>query len=358
MSTIMIMAGGTGGHVFPALAVARTLRDQGVHIVWLGTRTGIEARVVPAAGFALETISIRGLRGGGLLRWLLLPMRLNLAMWQAWRILRRRKPDAVLAMGGFASGPGSLMASALRIPLLIHEQNAIAGLTNRWLAKIADVVLAGFPTAFGERRGVRVVGNPVRSEIVALPTPAVRLAGHYGRLRLLIVGGSQGAQVFNRIVPEAVRALPETNRPMLWHQTGQRDEATVAETYSVFLPDARVTAFIEDMAAAYAWADLVICRAGAMTIAELAAAGVAAILVPFPHATDDHQSANARYLATRDAAVLVPQSAFTPAQLTTLLTNFSANRAHLQRLAVNARACATIDATANVAQLCREMAHA
>ena len=209
MTTIMIMAGGTGGHVFPALAVARALRDQGVQIVWLGTREGIEARVVPAAGFELEIISIRGLRGGGLLRWLLLPIRLNIAMFQALRILRRRKPDAVLAMGGFASGPGSLMASALRIPLLIHEQNAVAGLTNRWLVQIADVVMAGFPAAFGERHGVRVVGNPVRQEIVALPSPVLRLAERAGRLRLLIIGGSQGAQVFNQIVPEAVRALPE-----------------------------------------------------------------------------------------------------------------------------------------------------
>jgi UDP-N-acetylglucosamine--N-acetylmuramyl-(pentapeptide) pyrophosphoryl-undecaprenol N-acetylglucosamine transferase len=358
MTTIMIMAGGTGGHVFPALAVARTLHDQGVRIVWLGTRKGIEARVVPAAGFELETISIRGLRGGGLLRWLLLPMRLNIAMFQALRILRRRKPDAVLAMGGFASGPGSLMASALRIPLLIHEQNAVAGFTNRWLAQIADIVIAGFPAAFGERSGVRVLGNPVRREIVALSSPELRLAGRHGRLRLLMVGGSQGAQVFNQVVPEAMRALPEASRPQVWHQTGKRDEASVATAYRAFLPDARVTAFIEDMAAAYAWADVVVCRAGAMTIAELAAAGVAAILVPFPHAADDHQTANARFLETRDAALLVPQPEFTPARLAELLTSLAANRALVLRLAVNARACATTDATEAVAQLCREAAHA
>jgi len=358
MTTIMIMAGGTGGHVFPALAVARALRDQGVQIVWLGTREGIEARVVPAAGFELETISIRGLRGGGLLRWLLLPVRLNIAMFQALRILRRIKPDAVLAMGGFASGPGSLMASVLRIPLLIHEQNAVAGLTNRWLVQIADIVMAGFPTAFGEHHGVRVVGNPVRQEIVALPSPELRLAEHHGRLRLLIIGGSQGAQVFNQVVPEAVRALPEVSRPQLWHQTGKRDEAGVAAAYRAFLPDAKVAAFIEDMAAAYAWADVVVCRAGAMTIAELAAAGVAAILVPFPHAADDHQTANARFLEVRDAAVLVPQSEFTAARLAELLTSLGANRALLQRLAVNARACATTDATETVAQLCLEATHA
>ena len=358
MTTIMIMAGGTGGHVFPALAVARALRDQGVQIVWLGTREGIEARVVPAAGFELETISIRGLRGGGLLRWLLLPMRLNVAMFQALRILRRRKPDAALAMGGFASGPGSLMASVLRIPLLIHEQNAVAGLTNRWLVQIADIVMAGFPTAFGERHGVRVVGNPVRQEIVALPSPELRLAKHNGRLRLLIIGGSQGAQVFNKVVPEAVRALTEASRPQLWHQTGKRDEAAVTAAYRAFLPDAKVAAFIEDMAAAYAWADVVVCRAGAMTIAELAAAGVAAILVPFPHAADDHQTANARFLEVRDAALLVPQTEFTAARLAELLTSLGANRTLLQRLAVNARACATTDATETVAQLCLEATHA
>jgi UDP-N-acetylglucosamine--N-acetylmuramyl-(pentapeptide) pyrophosphoryl-undecaprenol N-acetylglucosamine transferase len=358
MTTIVIMAGGTGGHVFPALAVAQALRDQGVRVVWFGTRAGIEARVVPAADFEIKYISIRGLRGGGLWRWLLLPMRLNIAMFQAWRLLRRIKPDAVLAMGGFASGPGSLMASALRIPLLIHEQNAMAGLTNRWLAQIADVVMAGFPAAFGERPGVRVVGNPVRREIVALPSPALRLASHHGRLRLLIVGGSQGAQVFNQVVPEAVRALPETSRPQLWHQTGKRDEAAVAATYRALLPDAKVAAFIEDMAAAYAWADVVVCRAGAMTIAELAAAGVAAILVPFPSAADDHQTVNARFLEARDAALLLPQPEFMPARLAELLTSLAANRALLQRMAVNARACATTDATETVAQLCREAAHA
>ena len=358
MTTIMIMAGGTGGHVFPALAVARALRDQGVQIVWLGTREGIEARVVPAAGFVLETIAIRGLRGGGLLRWLLLPARLNVAMFQALGILRRHKPDAVLAMGGFASGPGSLMASALRIPLLIHEQNAVAGLTNRWLAHIADVVMAGFPMAFGERHGVRVVGNPVRQEIVALSSPVLRFAERVGRLRLLIIGGSQGAQIFNKVVPEAVCALPEAGRPQVWHQTGKRDEAAVAMAYRSFLPDARVATFIDDMAAAYAWADLVVCRAGAMTIAELAAAGVAAILVPFPQAADDHQTANAQFLSTRDAAVLLPQQDFTATRLAELLTSLGANRALLQRLAENARACATTDATETVAQLCRETAHA
>ncbi len=358
MTTILITAGGTGGHVFPALAVARALREQGIAVVWLGTRAGIEARVVPAAGFELETITIKGLRGGGLLRWLLLPMRLNLAMWQALRILRRRKPDAVLAMGGFASGPGSLMASALRIPLLVHEQNARAGLTNRFLAPIADVLMAGFPGAFGTRDRVQTVGNPVRAEIAALPAPEQRLAGRHGRPRLLVVGGSQGAQILNETVPTALHALPPDVRPEVWHQTGERDATGVSVAYRAFMPEARVAAFIDDMAAAYAWADLVLCRAGAMTIAELAAAGVASILVPLPHAADDHQTANARYLEACAAAILLPQRELTAARLASLLGELCADRARLQHMARNARAAAMAQATENVAAFCRGAAHA
>lgn len=355
MTTVLITAGGTGGHVFPALAVARLLREQGVRVVWLGTREGIEARVVPAAGFDIEYITIKSLRGGGLLRWLLLPVRLNLAMLQALQILRRLRPAAVLAMGGFASGPGSLMASLLRIPLLVHEQNAVAGLTNRWLAHLADMILAGFPGAFGDRPGVRVVGNPVRSEILALPSPELRFAERSGSLRLLVIGGSQGARVFNQTIPPALRLMPAMARPQIWHQTGRQDEQSVAAAYRDFLPGARVTAFIDDMAAAYAWADLVVCRAGAMTVAELAAAGVAAILVPLPQAADDHQTANARFLETRDAAVLLPQTDFSAARLAELLTSFG-NRALLSRMAINARACAVTDAAETVAQYCQEAA--
>jgi UDP-N-acetylglucosamine--N-acetylmuramyl-(pentapeptide) pyrophosphoryl-undecaprenol N-acetylglucosamine transferase len=358
MTTILITAGGTGGHVFPALAVARELRTRGVRVVWLGTRTGIEARVVPAAGFDVDYIRIRSLRGGGVLRWLLLPMHLNLAMWQAWRILRRRRPDAALAMGGFAAGPGSLMVSLLNIPLIVHEQNAVAGLTNRWIARLADVVLAGFPGAFGGRHAVRVVGNPVRPEILALAPPEQRLAARRGRLRLLVIGGSQGAQVFNQVIPAALRMMPEPARPEVRHQTGERDAAAVRARYQEFLSDAQVAAFIDDMAAAYAWADLVICRAGAMTIAELAAAGVASLLVPLPSAADDHQTANARYLATREAAELVPQSEFTAARLAELLGELGGDRALLARMAGHARGCAVTDAAQVVAQICLEAAHA
>jgi len=356
MSTILIMAGGTGGHVFPALAVAHELRKQGAQVVWLGTRAGIEARVVPAAGLDIEYVSIQSLRGGGLLRWLLLPLRLNLAMLQSLRILRRRQPDAVLAMGGFAAGPGALMASFLRIPLIVHEQNAIAGLTNRWLVQLADRVLCGFPGAFGDRHGVRVVGNPVRPEILALSTPDMRFAGREGRLRLLIVGGSQGARVFNETLPAALRLLSEAARPQVWHQTGARDAMRVAADYREFLPEAKVSAFIDDMAAAYAWADLVVCRAGAMTVAELAAAGVGAILVPLPTAADDHQTANARFLAERDAAVLLPQSECTADRLAEMINDVAANRAMLARMAINARGGAVTDATEVVARECLEAA--
>ena len=358
MTTIMITAGGTGGHVFPALAVARALRSDNIDVVWLGTREGIEARLVPAAGFAIDYLRIRSLRGGGLLRWLLLPLRLNVAMLQALAVLRRRRPAAVLAMGGFAAGPGGLMASLLNIPLIVHEQNAVAGLTNRWLARLADVVLAGFPGAFGRRAQVEVVGNPVRVEIVALPAPAVRLAGRSGRLRLLVVGGSQGARVFNDIVPQALQALPESSRPQVWHQTGSRDEAAVSVRYREFDAESRVNAFIDDIAAAYAWADVVLCRAGAMTVAELAAAGVASILVPLPHAADDHQTANARFLADRGAALLLPQGELDPERLAGLLAGLAGDRNRIERMAVAARAGAISNATATVAQHCREAAHA
>jgi UDP-N-acetylglucosamine--N-acetylmuramyl-(pentapeptide) pyrophosphoryl-undecaprenol N-acetylglucosamine transferase len=358
MNKVMIMAGGTGGHVFPALAVADELRAHGVDIVWLGTQRGLEARVVPAAGYAMEWISIRGVRGTGAIGWLLLPVRLLVALIQAWGILRRCRPDAVLAMGGFVSGPGGLVARLLGRPLVIHEQNAIAGMTNRWLAYIASGVMCGFPEAFADVPGARHVGNPVRKEILALPLPAERLANRRGRLRVLIVGGSLGAEVFNQIVPQAVRALPTASRPEVWHQTGRNKRDATERAYDKGAVTTIVTEFIDDMATAYNWADLVICRAGAMTIAELSAAGAAAILVPYPHAVDDHQSANARFLVSRDAAVLVPQGDFTVTRLAELLQSFTGNRALVLTMAVNARSCAVPDAAESVARACLEVMHA
>ncbi len=358
---VLIAAGGTGGHVYPALAVAEALRARGIRVTWLGTRRGIEARVVPAAGIPIDWVTIRGLRGSGALGWLLLPWRVPVAMFQSWRVLRRRRPVSVLAMGGFVAGPAGVVARLMRRRLVVHEQNAVAGLTNRWLALVADTVLCGLPGAFGALPGARHVGNPVRTAILNLPAPSARLAGRGGRLRLLVIGGSQGARVFNEVVPQALARLPAGSRPEVRHQCGAGAGAATGDAYRHAAVEAQVGEFIEDMAAAYAWSDLVLCRAGAMTVAELAAAGAASILVPFPYAADDHQSANARYLAERDAAVLVPQTGFDPAHLAELLAGFAANRELLVRMAENARACAMPDAAETVATLCvegRDASHA
>jgi UDP-N-acetylglucosamine--N-acetylmuramyl-(pentapeptide) pyrophosphoryl-undecaprenol N-acetylglucosamine transferase len=358
MSRVLIMAGGTGGHVFPGLAVARRLLERRVQVVWLGTRRGLEAHAVPASGLAIdmEWLNIQGVRRKGWLRWWLFPLTLLYAMAQAFRVLRRRKPDAVLSMGGFVAGPGGLMASLLGIPLLIHEQNAIPGMTNKWLAPLADQVLSGFPNAFGRHVVARPVGNPVRDEIAALPPPEERLAARRGRLRLLVVGGSQGARIFNDVVPDAVHELSADLRPEIWHQCGRGNAEAVQRAYGDV--PARVTEFIDDMAQAYAWADVVLCRAGAMTIAEIAASGSAAILVPYLYAVDDHQTANARFLSERNAAVLVPTAEFNNARLRELLTGFAGNRELLLKMAQAARQLAVIDAAETVAALCLERAHA
>lgn len=359
---VLIMAGGTGGHVFPGLAVARRLAARRVPIVWLGTRAGIEARAVPASGLPieLEWIEMRGVRGSGLAAWLQLPFRLARAMRQAWRVLRRRRPQVVLSFGGFVSAPGGLIAVLTGTPLVIHEQNAVAGLSNRLLALVADRVLAGFPGAFRRRADVRVVGNPVRREIALLPPPAERLAGRSGRLRLLVIGGSLGAAVFNEIVPQALARLPEAQRPQVWHQCGRGNLAAVESAYreAGAGQDVRVSEFIDDMAQAYEWSDIVLCRAGAMTVAELAASGSAAILVPYPYAVDDHQTANARFLAERGAAVLLPQPQLTPQRLAELLGELAASRAPLIKMASAARAAAVTDADEAVAQACLEVIRA
>ncbi len=356
MTCVLIMAGGTGGHVFPGLAVARRLLEKGVQVIWLGTRRGLEARAVPASGLAIEMewLTIQGVRRKGWIRWLLLPFTLIYAMAQAFRVLHRRKPDAVLSMGGFVAGPGGLVARLTRTPLLIHEQNAIPGMTNKWLALIADQVLSGFPEAFGRHIAARPVGNPVRDEIAALPPPEQRMSGRHGRLRLLVVGGSQGAKILNDIVPEAVKAMSAAVRPEVRHQCGRGAAAAVGRAYGDV--PAQVTEFIDDMAQAYAWADVVLCRAGAMTVAELAASGSAAILVPYLYAVDDHQTANARFLSERDAAVLVPPLEFTAARACELLSGFAANRDLLLRMARAARHLAVTDAADTVANLCMEAA--
>jgi UDP-N-acetylglucosamine--N-acetylmuramyl-(pentapeptide) pyrophosphoryl-undecaprenol N-acetylglucosamine transferase len=352
------MAGGTGGHVFPGLAVARELIDRGIDVVWLGTQRGFEARAVPASGLpiAFETIEVRGVRNTGVLSWLLLPFMLARAMWQAFGVLRRRKPDVALSFGGFVAGPGGVVAWLLRTPLLIHEANAVAGFTNKWLALCARQVLTGFPDGFPTLAHSRQVGNPVRAEITHIEKPETRLASRSGRLRVLIVGGSQGARVFNEIVPQAIQLLPPASRPQLRHQCGRDQRAATLAAYG----DApvEVMEFIDDMAAAYGWADVVIARSGAMTVAELAAAGCCALLVPFPRAVDDHQTANARYLAERDAALLLLQHEFTPQRVATLLQEFADNRPLIAKMASAARGLAIVDAVDLVASACEEVLHA
>ncbi|MGB5131429.1 MAG: undecaprenyldiphospho-muramoylpentapeptide beta-N-acetylglucosaminyltransferase [Steroidobacteraceae bacterium] len=352
---VMIMAGGTGGHVFPALAVAGILQQRRREVVWLGTRRGIEARLVPAAGFAVEWIEVEGLRGKGISGWLLAPLSLTRALWQAWRALRRRRPGVVLGCGGFVSGPGGIAAWLTGVPLVIHEQNAIAGMTNRWLARVALRVAEGFPGSFARRRGAVHVGNPIRREIAALPSPGERFAGRAGALQLFVFGGSQGAAALNRLLPEALAKLAAPARPHVLHQSGTRDREATAAAYRRLGIQADVRAFIDDMAGAYRAADLVVARAGALTVAELAAAGVASVLVPFPAAVDDHQTKNAAWLGQAGAARVVGEQGLTAARLAQHLSDLLLpGRAGLLAMAEAARAIAITDAAERVAALCLE----
>ena len=357
-NNILIMAGGTGGHVFPALAVAHYLRNEGVAVTWLGTRRGLEARVVPEAGFPIEYISITGLRGRGFLGWLLAPFRLTAALWQAIRVCLRCQPGVVLGLGGFVTGPGGVAAWLLRRPLVIHEQNAIAGLTNRLLSRLARRVLEAFPESFPASIKTEQTGNPIREDICDLPMPAQRFADHQAELRVLVIGGSLGAQVLNEILPQAISLLPQEYRPAIWHQAGQNKDAATREAYSKVNIEARIEPFIADMAEAYGWADLVICRAGALTISELAAAGVGAILVPYPYAVDDHQTRNALYLSEAGAARLIAQSQLTPDALTSVLRELvGEGREGLLKMANAARQLAKPAATRQVAETCLEVMH-
>jgi UDP-N-acetylglucosamine--N-acetylmuramyl-(pentapeptide) pyrophosphoryl-undecaprenol N-acetylglucosamine transferase len=349
----LIMAGGTGGHVFPALATARVLQRRGYRIVWLGTQRGIEARLVPAEGIPVEWLSVSGLRGKGVVTLLAAPFRLLVALVQALRAVRKHRPSVVLGAGGFVSGPGGLAAWLLRRPLVVHEQNAVAGLTNRVLARLADRVLEGFPGSFG--RGVRAerVGNPVRPEIAAVAPPERRYAGREGRVRLLVFGGSQGSARLNAVVPAALAELPKDLRPDVLHQTGTRGLDETRAAYRTRGIDADVRPFIDDMAGAYGWADLAVCRAGALTVAELAAAGVPAVLVPFPAAVDDHQTRNAEYVVEAGAAILLPESDLTPVSLAAVLRDLlTAGRPPLETMAAAARRTAITDADERLADAC------
>ena len=348
--TLLVMAGGTGGHVFPGLAVADLLRERGWKVVWMGNPNGMEAKLVPSRGYEMAWVHFTGLRGKGLVRKLQLPFSLFSACRQAWREIRRVKPDVVLGMGGYISFPGGLMARLLGCPLIIHEQNSVAGLANRMLAKIATRVACGFPQALPH--GIWV-GNPVRPEIAQLSPPAERFAARADAapLRLLVLGGSLGAAAINERVPLGLALLPENERPEVVHQAGEKHFEQLQSNYQDAGVAARCVAFIDDMAGAYEWADLVLCRAGALTVAELAAVGVASILVPYPHAVDDHQTANARFLASAGGAFLLAQDEMTPESIS-LIRNYT--RGQMLQMAQRARALAKPEAAAEVAALCEE----
>lgn len=352
---IMIMAGGTGGHVFPALSLASELRARGCDIIWLGTRAGIESRLVPAAGIEVEWIDIGGLRGKGFATLLGAPLRLVRALLQAVAAVRRHSPRVVVGLGGYVTGPGGIAAWLTRCPLVIHEQNAVAGLTNRVLARFAARVLEAFAGSFGDAVRATAVGNPVRRDFFDLPVPAVRAAARDRTLRVLVVGGSQGAERLNNVVPAAIASVigSAASGPVsVRHQSGVRMLEATRRAYAERGIAAEVGAFIDDIAAAYGDADLVVCRAGALTVSEIAAAGVAAILVPFAAAVDDHQTCNARHLVERGAAVLIPEREFTAERLADELARLAADRGGLLAMAERARGLARPQATQDLADAC------
>ena len=353
----LMMAGGTGGHVFPALATARALEARGHQVYWLGASGGMEQRLIGETDIPLSLIHISGLRGKGKLALLLAPFRLMRALGEAFTILRRIRPDCVVGMGGFVTGPGGVAAWLNLTPLVIHEQNAIAGMTNRILVRFAETVLEAFPGSFGPKVVTRCTGNPVREDLASLPVPEKRLADREGALRLLVIGGSLGAQVFNEQLPEALAMLPEGDRPVVRHQCGERHAEAAKHAYEEHGVEAAVEPFIKDMAEAYQWADLVLCRAGALTVSELCAAGIGAVLVPFPHAVDDHQTKNGQQMVSAKAAILIPQAKMTPAVLAETLGDLARNRDRVNEMAKAARTLARPDATERVVNYCLEAAN-
>ncbi len=346
---IVIMAGGTGGHVFPALAIAENLRQRGQTVIWFGTRAGLEADVVPKAGFEIEWLTIQGLRGKGLVALLLAPFRLLLACWQAFRVLSRQRPRAVLGMGGFVAGPGGLVAWLMRIPLILHEQNSIIGLTNRLLVPLAKRSYFAFPEPAQAAARSQCIGNPVRDSMFLSDSPRQRLAARQDQaLRVLVIGGSLGAAALNRLVPEALALLK--NKPEVRHQCGARHLDSCEQNYVNAGVDAEVTQFIADMAAAYTWADLVVCRAGALTVAELSAVGCASLLVPYPYAVDNHQYYNARYLEQQGAAEIIEEADLTAEILASRIERWSSHREALITMAEQARSLATPAATESLVE--------
>lgn len=349
MKTILIMAGGTGGHIFPGLAVAEEMKAAGWDVAWMGAKGGMEERLVPPRGHRTAWIRAKAARGKGLVQKLLLPANLLFSFWESARHIRQIRPDVVLGLGGYVAFPGGMMASLLGKPLALHEQNAIAGLTNKVLSKVSDKVMVAFP---GALPGAEWLGNPVRPEIAAIAPPAQRFAGRGGPLRILVVGGSLGAQALNEAMPKALALLPQ--KPLVVHQSGEKHLEALKKSYGDAGVQGELVAFIDDMARRYAEADLVICRAGAVTVAELAAGGVASVLVPFPHAVDDHQTANGRFLADRGAALLVQQRDLTPEKLAQMITTL--DRPKLLEMAAKARELGKPDAARQVAQRCMALA--
>lgn len=352
-ANVLIMAGGTGGHVFPALACAREFQARGYAVHWLGTPRGIENELVPAAGLPLHHIQVVGLRGKGKLALFKAPFQLIRALWQARKVVRELQPVCVLGMGGFVTGPGGLAARLSGAPLVIHEQNAVAGTANRSLVPFAARVCEAFPNTFAKRDTLRTTGNPVREELF-LETPRDALGVR--KPRLLVLGGSLGAEPLNKLLPQALAKLPAELRPQVFHQAGKQHDGITAERYREVAVEAEVAPFIKDMALAYAWADLVICRAGALTVSELAAAGLPSFLVPLPHAIDDHQSRNAEYLAKEGAAILLPQHATDADTLAAQLTEVLMHPEKLKAMGRTARSLAKPDATRTVVDICLEVA--
>lgn len=355
VARILIMAGGTGGHVFPALAVARRLQEKGCEIHWLGTKDGLEADIVPKAAISIHYISVKGLRRKGKLAWVLAPFQVMIALFQSLRVILQVKPKVVLGMGGFVSGPGGIAAWLMRCPLVIHEQNAIVGMTNRWLAPVANQVLEAFPGAFPPTAKATCIGNPVREELLALEGPSSRFQNRVGPIRLLILGGSRGALALNQLCPLALQTIISDKRPEVWHQTGAGLDIATREAYQSKGVSARVEPFIDNMAEAYAWADLVLCRAGALTIAELTAVGVGSILVPYPYAVDDHQTHNGHFLKEAGAAKLMQQSELTKEILAKFLVELSEDRNKLLVMAEIARNLAYRDALTKVVTVCEKV---
>lgn len=350
----LVMAGGTGGHIFPGLAVAEALRDQQWRVHWLGGPDSMESRLVPPRGFAFETIDFSGVRGKGPITLALLPLRLLKAFWQSIQVVRRVKPDVVIGLGGYISFPGGMMGVLLGKPLILHEQNSVAGMVNRVLAGVADRVFTAFPGVFKQAKNVHWVGNPLREAFLRQPAPEQRFAGRSGPLKLLVVGGSLGARALNDIVPKALALIPPDQRPLVAHQSGARQMDELQANYQACGVDAALTPFIDDTAQAFAEADLIVCRAGASTVTEIAAVGAAAIFVPFPSAVDDHQTTNAKFLTDAGAGWLVPQPELTPQALADMIRKL--DRAALLQTALKTKNMQKTGATEQIVAACQELA--